>query len=214
MTKLGLKTYLPILHGPLEGLDYGVERPFITWQKKDLNAAIEAWLALDPPRLELATLAFDELNHREKSGKARASFGRAGLLPIGWLADARRACKGVLPAPDGGSLKGKVYVVLRWGYVPENGTYGAYVGSTKKTIAKRFEEHRTSETGAKGLKKYGIEPLYSLFDGCNPFAGKVCLTRETALHKALETVVPKVSGDVLKPKEEDSAAPRMTELDP
>ena len=77
-----------------------------------------------------------------------------------------------------------------------------------------FEEHRTSEIGAKGLKKYGIEPLYSLFHGCNPFAGKVCLTRETALHMALETVVPKVSGDVLKPQAEDSAAPCMTELDP
>jgi len=214
MTKLGLKTYLSILHGPLEGLDYGAERPFITWQRKDLNAAIEAWLALDPPRLELATLAFNELDHRGKPGKARASFKAAGLIPIGWLADARRACKGVLPAPEGGSLKGKVYVVLRWGYVPENGTYGAYVGSTKKTIDKRFEEHRTSEIGAKGLEKYGIEPLYSLFHGCNPFAGKVCLTRETLLHKALETVVPKVSGDVLKPQAEDSAAPCMTELDP
>ena len=214
MTRLGLKTYLPVLHGPLEGLDYGAERPFITWHKKNLNGAIEEWLALDPPRLELATLAFVELEHRGKPGKARASFKRAGLIPISWLAEARRACKGALPVPEGGRLKGKVYVVLRWGYVPENGTYGAYVGSTRKTIAKRFEEHRTAETGARGLKKYGIEPLYSLFHGCNPFAGKVCLTRETLLHKALETVVPKVSGEVFTPQSKDPAAPRMTELDP
>ena len=53
--------YEPVAHGKLEGLDYQARRPFINWRRPDLLEKIQEWVALNPPRLELATLAYEEL---------------------------------------------------------------------------------------------------------------------------------------------------------
>ena len=56
--------YEAVAHGKLEGLDYHAARPFMNWRRPDLLAKIKEWVALNPPRLELATLAFEELKER------------------------------------------------------------------------------------------------------------------------------------------------------
>ena len=195
---MNFRQYSPLCHGPLEGLDYGAERPFFEWSAPDIWRSMVSWLALDPPRLELATLANEELKKRGKIGKANALFAGADLVPISWLAEARKAVQASMPKGAIGRDRGSVYVILRWGYVEKNGLYGAYVGSTQKRVEQRFIEHRIGKNGARGLLKYGIEPLYSLISGLNCFPGKECLARETLLHKTLQGIVPRVTGDTLE----------------
>ena len=194
----GLKPFAPVCPEPLPGLDYAARRSFLTWSKPDLLGLIETSLRSDPPRMELATLALEELTIRGKTGKARSLFAAAGLPPIEWLAEARQAVAdaGLSPATEGRS-RGRVYVILRWGYTAGRGTWGAYVGSTRKPVTTRYMQHRTGMRSARGLQKYGVEPLYSLMAGLNPFPGRECEFRETRLHQVLEGVIPRVSGDVL-----------------
>jgi hypothetical protein len=65
--------YEPVAHGKLDGLDYRAPRPFMNWQRPDLLEKIEEWIALNPPRLELATLAYEELKSRGEN-RARAAL--------------------------------------------------------------------------------------------------------------------------------------------
>jgi len=149
-------------------------------------------------------LAREELKKRGKMGRANALFAIAGLVPIDWLEDARKAVRASMPQGTIGRVRGKVYVILRWGYAEQNGFYGAYVGSTRKKVEHRFVQHRTGKMGARGLLKYGIEPLYSLIYGLNCFPGKECLTRETLLHNILQGIVSRVTGDTLKDGDEST----------
>jgi len=174
----------------------------MTWHKPDMLAAIDRWLAMDPPRLELATLARNELvMHRAGTASAAIAelFSQAELSPISWLDDARKAAWEACPPKAKANSLGRVYVILRDGYAEQNGYYGAYVGTTTKDVEARFLQHRDPDepTAAKGLPKHGIELLYSLFAGWNPVSGGQQLETETLLHKTLATVVPKVSGDTL-----------------
>ena len=57
-------TFDAIAHGKFDEIDYYTERPFKTWKRPELEERIRNWLALNPPRLELATLALDELKLR------------------------------------------------------------------------------------------------------------------------------------------------------
>ena len=194
----GLKVFAPACPAPLPGMDYTARRPFQSWSKADLLRLIETSLHFDPPRMELATLALEELTTRGKPAKARSLFAAAGLPPIDWLAEARQAVAdaGLAPA-TGGRSRGRVYVILRWGYSAGRGTWGAYVGSTRKPVETRYMQHRTGVRSARGLQRYGVEPLYSLMAGLNPFPGRECELRETRLHNVLEGAVPRVSGDVV-----------------
>jgi len=185
------------------GLNYAHPRPFRNWTDKQMTAAIGGWLSGDPPSLELATLALHELRDRRSDLAASMKFAEAGYEPIPWLVEAGEKVRstftpGILEAQKTGKLGANVYVMLRWGYTAENGFYGAYVGSTGKTPAIRCGEHRKGIRSARGLPKYGIEPLWSLFDFLNPVpkarAGRE--EWETRLHEALAPVVPKVTGDV------------------
>lgn len=198
--------YHAVYHGPYPGLDYRYPRPFERWQSPHLIRSIQEWLGQNPPRLELATLGLEELRFRRESTvlKAEMAFVDRGLAPIDWLTPARDAVASAFPKSWEGwgvakRLGGTVYVILRDGYSSENGTYGAYVGSTKQTLERRFMEHRQSSRAGRGLPAHGIEPLFSL---CLPLR-KAPLARaalqawETRLHHALEDVVPKVSGDVV-----------------
>lgn len=195
------RRFAPECNPPLDGLDYGAERPFRNWKSAHLDTLIGGWLQLDPPCLELATLGLEELTFRREDLAARMKFAKADLEPIHWLCDARirvreRLLPDITPRASG---RGKVYVILRGGYTSANQWYGAYVGSTTRPIAKRYGEHRAGGArSARGLATHGIEPLYSLFAPLNPVAasrGKL-VEWETRLHECLAPVVPKVSGDV------------------
>ncbi|MBL4784222.1 MAG: hypothetical protein JKY49_02215 [Cohaesibacteraceae bacterium] len=187
------------IYGPLKGLDYTSKFPFSGWQDNHLRISIGGWLSHNPPALELATLALEELTRRRSELEAEMKFADYGLQPIGWLAKARKAVRDLadrMPASTKG--RGRIYVVLRDGYTSQNEVYGAYVGSTVKPIEKRYLEHRKGPRGARGLKTHGIEILYSLNAGLNPVAGNKTelRTRETRLHEALAPVIPRVTGDV------------------
>ena len=168
-----------------------------------MTAAIGGWLVNNPPSLELATLAFEELQSRGQDLNAGMKFAENGLQPIPWLRVAAEQVRSVftpevLESQKEGRPGGNVYVVLRSGYTEDNGWYGAYVGSTGKSPAIRCAEHRKGIRSARGLPRYGIEPLWSLFDFINPVpkarAGRE--EWETRLHEALAPVIPKVTGDV------------------
>lgn len=189
---------------PLDGFDYLAEWPFSSWKSAHIETLIGGWLQLDPPNLELATIALAELTRRGQDLNARMKFAKVDLAPISWLSDARNAVRGTLvPAlphdRDRGNRRGKIYVILRGGYTESNGWYGAYVGSTTKPVTKRFSEHRGGGArAARGLPTHGIEPLYTLFAPLNPFPSSRGLLREweTRLHECLAPVIPKVTGDV------------------
>ena len=185
------------------GLNYSHERPFRNWKDQQLTAAIGGWLSTNPPGLELATMAYDELKLRGTDLNAGMKFAAAELEPIAWLEAARARIREtftpeILEQQKEGRLGSNVYVMLRHGYSAENGLYGAYVGSTGKSPGQRCSEHRKGIRAARGLPRYGIEPLWSLFDHINPVpkarAGRE--EWETRLHEALAPVIPKVTGDV------------------
>ena len=167
---------------------------------------MQAWLVQNPPRLELATLGLEELKVRREATliKAEMAFAENRLSPIDWLNPARKAVAQAFPKSWEGwaaakRLGGTVYVILRDGYSAQNGFYGAYVGSTKQTLERRFMEHRQSSRAGRGLPAHGIEPLFSLSLPLRkaPLARAALLAWETRLNHALAEVVPKVSGDVV-----------------
>lgn len=183
---------------PLDGLNYAQDRPFRSWAAAHLNAALGGWLQLDPPCLELATLALEELTLRGDDLNARMKFAAVDLEPIIWLSNARKRVREYLLEEAAKKTgKGNVYVVLRGGYTETSGWYGAYVGSTRKTLKTRFLEHRKGVRAARGLPVHGIEPLYSLCLPLNPLpSGPGLREWETRLHECLAPVIPKVTGDV------------------
>ncbi len=197
------RTYAIGSPSKLPGLNYAHPAPFRNWNEKQLNAVIGVWIKQNPPSLELATLALNELQKRGADLNAGMKFAEADLEPISWLAEAGEAVRTtftqeVLETQKHGKLTGSVYVILRGGYLADNGWYGVYVGSTKKKPERRFAEHRKGIRAGRGLQKYGIEPLYSLFDFINPVPVKrdALMEWETRLHEALAPVIPKVTGDV------------------
>ncbi len=197
------RQYDATLHGKFPGLSYSHPRPFRNWRSSHLTTLIGGWLTSNPPCLELATLAQAELHSRGDDLSSSMKFAAAELAPIPWLDAARQAVhtafpREVLESEKKGRPGGSLYVVLRGGYSEMNGWYGAYVGSTRRTVEKRFREHRTSSRAGRGLIAHGIEPLYSLFDHLNPMpvARKSLMEWETRLHEVLAPVIPKVSGDV------------------
>lgn len=198
--------YHAVYYGPYPGLDYRAARPFERWQAPHLLRLMQEWLGQNPPRLELATLGLEELRFRREALvlKAEMTFADCGLAPIFWLNPAREAVAQAFPKSWQGwsaakRLGGTVYVILRDGYTHENGGYGAYVGSTKQSLERRFMEHRQSSRAGRGLLAHGIEPLISLSLPLRkaPMARAALQDWETRLHHALEKVVPKVSGDVV-----------------
>ena len=197
------RQYDATLHGKFPGLNYSHERPFRHWKSNHLETLIGGWLKSNPPCLELATMAYNELSLRGEDLNAAMKFAEADIEPIGWLNAARLIIQQtftaeILQQDKKGRLGGSVYVILRGGYTAHNGWYGVYVGSTKRKIEQRFKEHRTSSRAGRGLIAHGIEPLYSLFDRINPVPVKRSdlMEWETRLHEALAPVIPKVTGDV------------------
>lgn len=188
---------------PFPGINLHHPRPFRDWKSAILTAAIGGWLQNNPPHLELATFALHELKARGDDLDAGMKFAAVDLEPIPWLLAARDAVRSAFPetlieAQMNGRRGAHVYVMLRGGYTNQNGWYGCYVGSTRKTVTARCKEHRKGVRASRGLPTHGIEPLWSLFDFLNPVptAKDARLEWETRLHEALAPVVPKVTGDV------------------
>jgi hypothetical protein len=197
------RVYKAVCHGRFPGISYAHPRPFRNWKSPHLDTLIKGWLAHDPPCLELATLAHHELAGRREDLQASMCFADRALIPIPWLEEARNKVREtftpqVLEDQKTGRLGAHVYVVLRGGYTAQNGWYGAYVGSTRRTPEQRCIQHRTGKMAARGLPTHGVELLYSLFDSLNPvpLAKAPRLEWETRLHEALAPVIPKVTGDV------------------
>ena len=200
---IGQRQYAAGPYQRFPGLNYAHSRPFRNWQSSHLQTLIGGWLQSDPPSLELATLALHELELRHDDLNASMRFAEAELEPVPWLIEAGEQVRrvftpDVLDTQKEGRLGGSVYVILRGGYSAENGFYGAYVGSTKRPPEKRAVEHRKGVRAGRGLQRYGIEPLWSLFGFINPVPVKRerMMEWETRLHEALAPVVPKVTGDV------------------
>ena len=161
--------YEPVAHGKLEGLDYQATRPFFNWRRPDLLEKIQEWVALNPPRLELATLAYEEVKNRgENRAKPALRLFPKHLPPIPWLAAARQDVLAELEPSTTPRANGRLYVILRSGYTEMNGFYGAYVGVTSHRVEERFRQHLTGIRAASGLQNHGIELLYSLFSWANP----------------------------------------------
>jgi len=197
------RQYDATLYGKFPGLNYAHEQPFRNWKSAHLDTLVGGWLKSNPPCLELATLAYNELLLRGEDLNAAMKFADVDLAPMGWLDAARTKAREaftpeIMQRDRKGRLGGSVYVILRGGYTERNGWYGVYVGSTKRKIGQRFREHRTSSRAGRGLIAHGIEPLYSLFDHINPVPVKRSDLQEweTRLHEALAPVIPKVTGDV------------------
>ena len=85
-----------------------------------MTAAIGGWLSTNPPGLELATLAYDELQRRGSDLNAGMKFAASGLEPIPWLTAAVGQVRQVftpevLQEQKSGRMGGHVYVMLRHG---------------------------------------------------------------------------------------------------
>ena len=121
---------------------------------------------MNPPRLELATLAYEELASRgENRARAAQRLFPGHLPPIPWLTAARQEVLAELDPSTTPRANGRLYVILRSGYSEMSGYYGAYVGVTSHRVEERFRQHLTGIRAASGLEKHGIELLYSLFPG-------------------------------------------------
>ena len=155
-----------------------------------------------PVNLELATLAYEELKHRNKGKRVSRFFEDKNLPPIPWLMKKRESLN-LLEGPVSGSHQGHLYVVLISGYTEKNQYYGAYVGSSRYTLERRFTHHKQGRHSSKTVMgNRGVQLLQSL---CWPWqtvpgSGQERVLWESALHHCLETRVLKVLGDAKRKK--------------
>ena len=151
--------------------------------------------------LEIATLIYEELKSRKSSNskkllsEIKLKFSHANHKPIKWLKDARLAVKTIKKVETDPKYTHSIYIILRDGYSNQNQKYGVYVGQTSKSPDERFIQHKSGIKSARGLKKYGIQLLRSiwLYEKVN-YTKKLCY--ETKVHLTLKEVIPKVSGDL------------------
>lgn len=196
LNSVKFRKFSPVAHGPLDGFDYRSLRPFKTYKRLQLEILIKKWLALDPPRLELATLAYEELKERGKERRALGLFDELGFPPIPWLSEARKISSAEFSPSTYKRGRACVYAILRWGYSEKNSWYGLYIGQTSKSVECRYKQHREGNKSGRGLEKYGIELSYSLFKWINPIRAAQRYEIETQLHKIIKDIGVKVSGDV------------------
>jgi hypothetical protein len=182
-------------------VDFKKDRPFIERSNDELKLFAIDCFADEKLDLEIATLIYEELKLRKSLGsrkllsEIKLNFSSVNHQPIKWLSKARLNIKKINKIDNKSKNLNSIYVILRNGYSKENLIYGAYVGQTSKAPEKRFIEHKSGIRSARGLKKYGLQVLRSLW----PYGGvnsskKLCY--ETKLHLNLKEVIPKVSGDV------------------
>ena len=72
-----------------ENLDFSLERPFIAYSKNEIISNLEVAVSKEVRDIEVATLAYNELELRKMSGKAKSILSRSNIKPIGWLREAK-----------------------------------------------------------------------------------------------------------------------------
>ena len=185
----------------LENIDFKKDRPFIELSYDVLKSLSDKCFEDGKLDLEIATLIYEELKLRKSSNskkllsEIKLKFSLANHEPIKWLKEARKVIKTIKKVDASPKYTNSIYTILRDGYTDKNQKYGVYVGQTSKTIEERFKEHKSGINDGRGLKKHGIQLLRSLWLHSKVRRSKR-LCYETKVHKKLEEVVPKVSGDV------------------
>ena len=184
----------------LENLNFAKERPLIDLLNNDLSKLSDTCFDQNNLDLEMGTLIYDELNLRKSSSSKKilkdllSKFSSVGHEPIKWLKDARSLMKKIKNVETSPNYTSSIYTILRDGYTNQNQRYGVYVGQTSKTIQERFVEHKSGIKSGKGLEKYGIQLMRSLWLH-GKVRGSKKLYFETKVHITLEEVIPKVTGD-------------------
>jgi hypothetical protein len=184
----------------LENLNFAKERPLIDLLNNDLSKLSDTCFDQNNLDLEMGTLIYDELSLRKSSSSKKilkdllSKFSSVGHEPIKWLKDARSLMKKIKNVETSPNYTSSIYTILRDGYTNQNQRYGVYVGQTSKTIQERFIEHKSGTKSGKGLEKYGIQLMRSLWLH-GKVRGSKKLYYETKVHITLEKVIPKVTGD-------------------
>ena len=184
----------------IENLNFTKERPLIDLLNNDLSKLSETCFNQNNLDLETGTLIYEELSLRKSSSSEKilkgllSKFSSVGHEPIKWLKDARSLMKKIKNVETSPNYTSSIYTILRDGYTNQNQRYGVYVGQTSKTIQERFIEHKSGTKSGKGLEKYGIQLMRSLWLH-GKVRGSKKLYYETKVHITLEKVIPKVTGD-------------------
>ena len=183
-----------------ENLNFTKERPLIDLHNNDLSKLFDTCFDENNLDLEMGTLIYNELSLRKSSSSKKilkdllSKFSSVNHEPIRWLKDARLIVKNLQITNAHSKNSHSIYVILRNGYSKQNQTYGVYVGETSKTPEERFSQHKKGIKSARGVQKYGIQLLRSLWPyGKINSQQKLCY--ETKLHLSLKKVIPKVSGN-------------------
>lgn len=184
----------------LENLNFAKERPLIDLLNNDLSKLSDDCFDQNNLDLEIGTLIYDELSLRKSPSSNKiledllSKFSSVGHEPINWLKDARSVMKKIKNVETNPNYTSSIYTILRDGYTNQNQRYGVYVGQTSKTIQERFIEHKSGIKSGKGLEKYGIQLMRSLWLH-GKVRGSKKLYYETKVHITLEEVIPRVTGD-------------------
>ena len=185
----------------LNNFDFTKDRPLIDQSNVALNLLSIACFPNNDLNLEIATLIYEELKLRNSScsksvlSNLLSKFSSVNHEPIKWLKEARLMIKKIKDVDTKPQYTNSIYIILRDGYTNQNQKYGVYVGQTSKTVKERFIEHKSGLNSGRGLEKYGIQILKSLWIH-GKVKGSKRLFYETKIHIALEEVIPKVSGDI------------------
>ena len=182
-------------------IDFKKDRPLIELSNEVINSMSNNCFTDKKLDLEIETLIYEELKLRKSSNskkllsEIKLKFSLTNHEPIKWLKDARLAVKTIKKVETDPKYTHSIYIILRDGYSNQNQKYGVYVGQTSKSPDERFIQHKSGIKSARGLKKYGIQLLRSiwLYEKVN-YTKKLCY--ESKVHLTLKEVIPKVSGDL------------------
>jgi hypothetical protein len=184
----------------LNDLDLTKERPLIKFSNNDMDKLSFFCFDKDNLNIEIATLIYEELKLRKSSSSKKIldslllKFSSAGHEPIKWLKNARAIMKTIKNIDTKPNYTNSIYIILRDGFTDQNQKYGVYVGQTSKSVEERFDEHMSGTNSGRGLEKYGIQLLKSLWLH-GKVRGSKRLYYETKVNVILQAVIPKVSGD-------------------
>ena len=184
----------------IQDLDFIKDRPLIECSNDFLHELSVSCFTINELNLEIATLIYEELKLRKSSISKKIlsdvllKFSSVNHEPIIWLNNARLIIKQIRKISNNSKNSHSIYVILRDGYSKQNKRYGVYVGETSKTPEERFLQHKSGIKSARGIPKYGIQLLQSLWPyGKVNSCKKLCY--ETKLNMTLKEAIPKVSGN-------------------
>ena len=184
------------------------ERPFKSLSTSPIIEGALEGLSNTRPDLEITTISVDELSRRSKPNAKKGikaintKLSEIGHQTIPWLFRVRRNLQHLqIEHSPKGTYQTTLYVILRDGYLEQNGRYGLYVGETSKLAKETFEEHINGTRSAQEIQEHGIQLLHSLMWPWQkvPQANRYNLYYESALHRALKMngqTGPETSGNI------------------